>query len=291
MATVPRCPSNPPGARPLDQERPAPDPSRPADPPGIRRQLAATKAAILGLLHAHIDLAKAEAEEIKGEVARAAGFVAIVIACLILLGFLLPIGAILFAGEWLFGSIGWGLLHGTLFLVAVAVTMGLVAVRVPGLAVDVVIAAVIGTVLAIVFALNLPNDLWRRLGDAANLGDPSWRPLAVGALAGAVVLAVAGLAVGLRGGGGPMIAGLVGGLVLGALLGAFTAITFGTQAGAAVGVTAGLIAWPSLMGARVARTGIDTEALKARFWPQTTIDTTMETIEWAKARNPLGPRS
>ena len=85
--------------------------------------------------------------------------------------------------------------------------------------------------------------------------------------------------------------GLAGGLVLGALLGALTAISFGAQAGAAVGVTIGLIAWPSLMVARVARAGIDTEALKARFWPQATIDTTMETIEWAKARNPLGPRS
>jgi hypothetical protein len=45
------------------------------------------------------------------------------------------------------------------------------------------------------------------------------------------------------------------------------------------------------MGVTVAREGIDTDALKARFWPQTTIDTTKETIEWAKARSPLGPTS
>ena len=45
-----------------------------------------------------------------------------------------------------------------------------------------------------------------------------------------------------------------------------------------------LAAWPVLMGLRVQRQGIDLEELKARFWPQVTIDTTKETIEWAKAR-------
>ncbi|MDP2350313.1 MAG: hypothetical protein Q8M74_04050, partial [Chloroflexota bacterium] len=59
------------GARPLDEGQPTPEPTRPATPPGIRRQLAATKEAILGLLRAHIDLAKAEFDEIKGEAARA----------------------------------------------------------------------------------------------------------------------------------------------------------------------------------------------------------------------------
>jgi hypothetical protein len=49
-------------------------------------------------------------------------------------------------------------------------------------------------------------------------------------------------------------------------------------------VAAFLAALPSLMGVRVARQGIDAEELKARFWPQVTIDTTKETIEWAKAR-------
>jgi hypothetical protein len=288
----PRGISHPPGARPLDQEPPAPDPARTATPPGLRRQAAQTKDALRGVVRAHVDLAKAEADEIKGEVGRAAALGGAALACLLLLGILFPVGSILFAGEWLFGSIGWGLLHGTLFLVAVAVTMGLLALRVAGLGIDVVAAAVIGLVLAIVFAFNLPNELWRRLGDAANLGDPSWRPLATGAVVLAVIGGLAGLAGGLRAGGGGAIAGgLIGGLIVGAVLGAFTAITFGGQAGAAVGVTAGLIAWPTLMGVRVARQGIDTEALKARFWPQATIDTTRETIEWAKARNPLGPRS
>jgi hypothetical protein len=41
----------------------------------------------------------------------------------------------------------------------------------------------------------------------------------------------------------------------------------------------------------VAREGIDGDALKARFWPDETITTTKETIEWVRERTPLGPRS
>jgi hypothetical protein len=253
--------------------------------------LAATKDAVTGLLRAHVDLARSEADEIKGEVAFMAAFVAAALGCLVLLGFLVPIGGILFAGEWIFGSIGWGLLHGTLLLIAISVMAILVGLRVPGLVVDVAVAAFLAFFVAIVLALNLPNALWRGIGDAAQLGDPSWRPLAVGAIALAVVGGVIGLVIGLRAGGGAILAGLVGGLIGGALLGAFSAISFGVPAGLAVGVSVGLIAWIGLMGARVARQGIDRDALKARFWPQATIDTTMETIEWAKARNPLGPKS
>ena len=52
-----------------------------------------------------------------------------------------------------------------------------------------------------------------------------------------------------------------------------------------------LLVWPILHALRVRRQGIDTETLKQRFYPATTIDTTKESIEWAKARLPLGPRS
>jgi len=172
------------------------------------------------------------------------------------------------------------------------VTAGLVALRVAGLRVDVAVAAIVGLIVAVLFALSLPNAAWRALGDAAALGDQSWRALLVGVVAIGAVGALAGLMVGIRAGGGGAIArGLVGGLVLGALGGAFSAISFDPRAGAAVGATLGLVAWPALMAARTARQGIDGEALKARFWPQATIDTTRETIEWAKAKNPRGPRS
>ena len=83
----------------------------------------------------------------------------------------------------------------------------------------------------------------------------------------------------------------MGGLVLGALLGAFSSNTFGVGPGVATGIALGLASWLILMGIRFARTGVDTDALKDRFWPQATIDTTKETIEWVRERTPLGPRS
>ena len=41
-------------------------------------------------------------------------------------------------------------------------------------------------------------------------------------------------------------------------------------------------------GADVARTGIDVEALKNRFYPVQTIDTGKETLEWLQKRMPPG---
>ena len=61
--------------------------------------------------------------------------------------------------------------------------------------------------------------------------------------------------------------------------------------GAALGVWVALIAWPVFAGRDVLRTGIDGEAIKQRFMPDQTIELTKETIEWARARTPLAPKS
>jgi hypothetical protein len=42
------------------------------------------------------------------------------------------------------------------------------------------------------------------------------------------------------------------------------------------------------MGIDVTRTGIDVEALKRRFIPVETIDTSKETLEWLQKRMPPG---
>lgn len=252
------------------------------------------KVAVLGFLRAHVDLAKADAEEIKGEVTRAAALAAAAVACLILLAFLVPIGGLLFYGDWVFGSLGWGLLHGTELLLGSVVAAALIAIRVPGLGKDAVIAVVLGAVVAVVLGLSLPNQLFRAIGEASNVGvDPAVLPLAVGVLLLAVIGGVVGLVIGARAGDSASAAlgGLAAGVLLGALLGAFLSITFGRRVGIALGVTAFLAAWPILMGMRVQRQGIDLEELKGRFWPQMTIDTTKESIEWAKARASREPKS
>lgn len=260
-------------------------------PPNLRDQVRTTVDAAKGVVDAHVALAKAEAEGIKYEVGRAAGLGAFAIACLILLAFFLPIGLLLFLGEWVFGSMGWGIAYGTEVLVTLAVLMALLALRVRGLAWDLLGALLIGLVVALVFGLNLPHTLWSAIGDALNLGDRAWRPLAVAVVVVGGIGGLIGLVAGAKSGGAqPAVLGLVGGFLAGALFGAITAIAFHTQGAAAVGLFIALAAWPALMGVRVARQGIDTEALKARFIPQVTIETTKETLEWTKSRIPFGPK-
>ena len=158
----------------------------------------------MGMLRAHVDLAKAEGEGIKDEAARAGGLGAAALACLILLGFLVPIGGILFYGDWVFGSIGWGLLHGTELLIGIAVAAVLVALRVPGLGKDVVIGVILGVIVAVVLGLSLPNQLFRAIGDATSLAvDPAVRPFVVGVVLLALMGAVVGLVIGAKTGEGP----------------------------------------------------------------------------------------
>jgi hypothetical protein len=252
------------------------------------------KNAVIRFLRAHVELARTEFDLIKGEAARASGLVAGAIALAILLAFFLPIGGMLFAGEWIFGSIGWGLLHGTLGLIAIAVALVLVALYVPGLGRDVIGALVLGLLVALVLGFDLPNRLFAWIGEASALNvDPAIRPLVVGiALVGLVGLLV-GLVIGIRVGDGVKDALLaaIGGLLVGALIGAFLSITFGLRVGFALGVAAFWLLMPVLMALRVQRAGIDVEALKARFIPQVTIDTAKESLEWAKTRVPNGPLS
>lgn len=65
----------------------------------------------------------------------------------------------------------------------------------------------------------------------------------------------------------------------------------GPQIGVGLGLFTLLAAWPVLAGVGVARSGIDTAAIKARFYPSQTIETTKETIEWVRERTPLGRKS
>jgi hypothetical protein len=246
------------------------------------------------MVRAHIELARAELSEIGDEVKRVAVLGGIAIALVLFLGILLPVGLLLFLGEWLFGSIGWGVLLGTELCLAVALSCLAVALGVTGrtLAGAFLLAVVIGAVLAVVLALALPNEGWTRLGDASGLNlEPGVRPLAIAVAVVAAVGALLGLLSGLRAGGiKGALGGLLGGAVLGAIVGALSAIRFGSGPGAALGVAVGLGTWAGLVGAAVARQGFDTEALKARFWPAQTIATTKETVEWLRERTPLGPR-
>src|SRR5262245_35098771 len=102
------------------------------EPLGIRAQLGATFGAAKRLVNAHIDLAKAEMADIAGAVGRMVGLFAVAFVMFLLVGMLFLVGGMLFLGEWLFGSIGWGVLLGSLLLLDVALAAVLAGLDVSG---------------------------------------------------------------------------------------------------------------------------------------------------------------
>lgn len=264
------------------------------EPPGLRAQLGATFAAGKRLLRAHVDLAKAELADIVDEVKRMVALIGAAIGILVVAGFLFLIGGILFLGEWLFGSIGWGVLLGFLLLADVALVLVLLGLDVKGrrIGTSFILAALAGIVVGVVLALNLTNRGWTALGDqVAAAYNPQTRTVLLALGISAAVLGVLGFLARIRNGFGAAIGGLIAGAVVGALLGGLTVIAIPAPAGAAVGVLVTLLAWPILAGRDVMRTGVDGEALARKFTPEATIGLTKETIEWVRARMPLVPKS
>jgi len=269
--------------------KPAPD-----EPLGLRAQLGATFAAGKRLFRAHVDLAKAELSEIVDEVKRMVALIGAAIGILVLAGLLFGIGLFLFLGEWLFGSIGWGVLLGTLLLVDSAVVAVLLALDVKGdrLGTSFLVAALVGGVVGVVLGLDLTHRGWTALGDSvASYYDPATRTVLLAIGASAAVGAILGLLNRMAGGVGDAVGGIVIGAILGALVGGLTVIGMSPTVGAALGVLTALIVWPALSARDVLRTGVDGEAIMKKFTPDETIGLTKETIEWVRARMPLVPRS
>jgi hypothetical protein len=247
----------------------------------------------MGVLQAHIALGRAEAEIIKGEVVYASSLAGVAVASLLLLAIFLPIVTMLFLGELLFGSIGWGVLLGSELLLAIAATAVVMALKLNGPRPAAAVGVIAGLVAFVVFGAAWPFTLWKDLGSSMNLAvDPSLQPVVAAIIVVGIVLGVVGLILGARAaGGGGAVGGLIIGLILGAFIGAFLAVDFGWRVGAALGFATFFAVYLVVLAARVRSEGIDPEALKRRFWPQLTIDTTKETIEWARARIPLVPKS
>jgi hypothetical protein len=264
--------------------------------PGLFDQIGSTRDSAKRLVGAHVELAKAEFEDISDAVKRALALGGVAIGAVVVAGLLLGLGIPLWLGEWIFGSIGWGILLGVLFLSALALSAVVLALRpaVDGRIGQSFLGGVlVGVVVGLIFGLDLTNRGWTWIGDqaAGNLAADS-RPLLVAVLVlgaiGALLGLIGGLARGLRGGA---FGTLVGGAIAGIALGFLTAAAPGPRVGAAIGVAAGLIAWMAFMGMSLGRGGFDTDRLKAQYWPEQTIRVTKETIEWARERMPLTRRS
>jgi len=201
------------------------------------------KSAASGLVSAHITLLKSEIGVIVEQVKVIALLAGVMLGLSLLLGTLLFTGTWLFLGEWLFGSIGWGLLHGTLATLGIITALAFVLIgnnpRIPLLALA--LAAMVGTLLSVLFATNLLRSgsmaLATVFGTMLRLDSAPFNGLHVTLLAMAALMGGLGFLAGIRAG----IVGAIGGLAAGVVLGALF--------GFALGGDALTVAFPILAGA------------------------------------------
>jgi hypothetical protein len=262
---------------------------------GVRYEYSRAKDALRRMIDAHVALAKAEIGLIADKAKVTVGLVAGALALLIFAALVATVGTPLFLGEWIFGSMGWGILHAVLFGLAVAVALVLRALDFSAarLGWTLVAAAAVGLLVGGIFFLNLPHDAWAWVGDQVDVQttleiDPAYRPLVVAAAIGAMVGAMVGLVVGIW--KGRSFSAAIGGMVAGALaLGAFcafTAITFSVECAAGIAVAVTLAAWPVFAVRPLVDGTFDWDAYAAQYWPGLTIEVFQETIEQVKLRLP-----
>lgn len=265
--------------------------------PGLREQVGNTKRAAVALARSHVDLAKAEFGEIMGVVKTLGALAGVALVVALLTGNLVYVGTWLFLGEWLFGSLGWGVLHGLLFgiglLVMLAVAMlGAGAGRaITGL----LVGAVLGILVAVLLGSNIVPDTLGTLTTGTTFGGLDPAAWVAGGI-GAVVLGLIGLLVGGRAGGAK---GAIGGLIVLAILGLLLGLLIGTRhdwpfAGG-VGVTVALLVWIGMQALTFRQAGELIEKRTAQLKPTETIETAKETKEWlgqqwANRRSKLGKR-
>lgn len=241
---------------------------------------------------AHIDLAKAELSSIGGQIARVAALAGIAIALVLGAFVLFVVGTSLFLGEWLLGSIGWGVLHGVLLFVCIALTCVLAALGVSGrrLGQAFILGVLVAIAVGLVLALALPNRAYTSLGEnlLPNV-ESGVRPLVVGVVAIGVLGLLVGVIGAVRARGSAFRGGsIVGGAIAGALIGAISAVDVGARVGAGIGIATGYVVWLLAMGVDVATEGVDFDELKKRFYPAETIETSKETLAWLQSKMPPG---
>ncbi len=208
------------------------------------------------LVAAHTDLLKAEIAVALDQLKVIVGLAAAALVLAILTGLLLYIGSALFLGEWLFGSIFWGVLDGVLLTVAFIVPIGLNLAGgwVGAWTRAFIVALIIGIILGIAFWLNWAYNAAAQLASQVQ----PWVAAGVGV---GLVLGILLAIVGLRGGIRSALGLLVGGFVLGFLVGAFFGhVRFNHREAAALAFTTGLILWLMLSVWLALRRGFDPKA-------------------------------
>lgn len=258
----------------------APD-GGPTDQPGVGDALLRVRDGGRRLADAHIELLKAELAVVGRELGIVIGMAVAILALAVLAGLLLVIGSSLFLGEWLFGSMAWGIVHGVLFFVALIVPLALdLAGGRRDAFVRGLMAGVVTTlVLWVIFASNVLRDTAVNVGRSLETSlaiEPTFLPTLVGLLAGMVILGLAGLILGWRRGGvvGMLVLGLVIGAGVGAILGS---VTFDTKGALAVALVVGLVAWSGVTVLVAVRSGFDPEGRYETMVPRESMAMVEET--------------
>jgi len=264
--------------------------------PGLGAQFGRTRAAFVGLFQSHVDLFKAELSEIVSQLKLISAQAGCALAILLMTGTLLYVGGFLFLGEWLFGSIGWGLAHGVLFGVAMAVVLGMAIIgatrRVAFGSLFLAVLVTIGVALLCGsnVAYNAASDI------ATQVAFPFDSTASVALLAGAVIGAILFALMLARLAGR---AGFIGGLLIGAVVGmvigwliAASPWTWPPAIGFAI--TLGLISWP-IFDVVLALPGLDPAARFEKLYPRESIEAAKETRawleeQWQTRRQKLGGR-
>lgn len=244
--------------------------------PGLAESARRSQAAGMRLVNAHVELLKAELKVTGAGVGVIVGLALAALLLAFLMFLLLYVGTWLFLGEWLMGSMGWGILHGLLFTIACIVPIGLdlAGGSVGAWGRGFLIAVLTTLVLSLLFGSNVLRDAavssGRQLQGSLAL-EPALLPTLTGLAFGAVVLGVVLLAVGVRvGRPGPLV---VVGAILGAAAGAILgSVTYDTRGAVAVAVTIGLITWLVATALVALRRGLDPAARYERLVPQASID-------------------
>jgi hypothetical protein len=243
-----------------------------------------TRAAAQRLVSAHVALLQAELAVTGRELGIIVGLAVGALALALLILVLVWTGTWLFLGEWLFGSIAWGVLFGTLFTIAVieAIGLNLAGGSLGAWTRGLVAGLVVTVVLSLLFASNVLREAAVRAGtelQASLAIEPSALPTLVGLVVGALVVGIVAVVVGLRVGRvfPLMVVGVLVGALIGLILGS---VTFDVPGAIAIGLTIGLITWIGSAGLLAARRGFDPAARYDPLVPRESIAAATRTKEY-----------
>lgn len=285
----------PPATEPRPARAASPGAGQAPPQPGVGEAIGGARTAFKRMIDAHIALLRAELAITGKELGVILGLALGAFVIAILVGILLYVGSFLFLGEWLFGSMGWGIIHGTLlgaaFIGFVGVNLAGGDVRAYGWGALAGFVTVV--VLAVLLLSNVGNEAgeWGSrllrddlLADSALPFGSEWLVTLTGLVVGAAILAMVTFIAGWRADrrGRALVSIVIAGAVGGGFVGAIYASTRYDAPDGVLGlaIMIGLIIW-IIVGLLLANhRGFDPEARYANLVPRESIASFKRTKEF-----------